>query len=216
MWTRARIFSKAPAAVFLVALGALVGGGIVWAQGNQSQITACVEPRTNYLKFGSSCGGQQLTWNIEGPQGPKGDSGPAGAQGVQGPAGLQGQPGKRGPAGPAGRKGPKGDPNVLRVRVTGGDQPKKLTGLLTLETQLLLKIVIRLSKIEKKLDAHGTHIAEVKKQVADAAKYAQTRLYENCISIQQISFGNDFVIGRCRLGFHSGLPGYDPLAVGKG
>jgi hypothetical protein len=208
MWARARIFSKAPAALCLVAFGALVGGGIIWAKGNQSQITACVEPRTNYLKLGSSCGGEQLTWNTEGPQGPKGDAGPAGARGAQGPAGLQGQLGARGPAG---QRGPKGDPNVLQVRVTGGDQPKKLTLLLTLEQQLLLKTVIRLSKIEKKLDAQGIQIADVKKQVADAANYAQTRLYDNCISIQQINFGNEFVIGRCRLGFHSGLPGYDPL-----
>ena len=74
MWARARIFSKAPAALCLVVFGALIGGGIVWARGNQSQISACVEPRTNYLKFGSSCGGQQLTWNTEGPQGPKGDA----------------------------------------------------------------------------------------------------------------------------------------------
>ena len=87
----------------------------------------------------------------------------------------------------------------------------KLTGLLTLEQQLLLKIVIRLAKIEKKLDAQGTQIAEVKKQVADAAQYAQTRLYENCIGIQQIYAGFDVAVGRCRLGFAKSLAGYDPL-----
>jgi hypothetical protein len=79
--------SKALAAVSLVVLGTLVGGGIVWARGNASQITACVEPRTNYLKLGDSCGGQQLTWNTEGPAGPKGDAGPAGPKGDQGPKG---------------------------------------------------------------------------------------------------------------------------------
>jgi Collagen triple helix repeat (20 copies) len=210
MWARARIFSKAPAALCLVALGALIGGGIVWARGNQSQISACVEARTNYLKFGSSCEGQQLTWNTEGPQGPKGDPGPSGAEGEQGPAGPQGQPGARGPAGHAGRTGPKGDPNVLQVRVTGGDQPVKLIGLLTLEQQLLLKIVIRLGRIEKKLDTQNSSIAGVKKQVDAAAKYAQTRLYENCIGIQSI-YAFDARISRCRLGFHSALPGYDPL-----
>jgi Collagen triple helix repeat (20 copies) len=207
MWARARIFSKVLAALCLVALGALIGGGIVWARGNESQINACVEPRTNYLKFGTSCGGQQLTWNTEGPQGPKGDPGPSGAQGAQGSAGPQGPPGARGPAG---RTGPKGDPNVLQVRVTGGDQPIKLTGLLTLEQQLLLKIVIRLAKIEKKLDAQNTSIAGIKKQVDAAAQYAQTRLYENCIGIQSI-YAFDARIARCRLGFHSALPGYDPL-----
>jgi Collagen triple helix repeat (20 copies) len=209
---RARIFSKAPVALCLVVFGALVGGGIVWAKG-QSQITACVEPRTNYLKYGSSCGGQELTWNTEGPQGPKGDPGPAGARGPQGPAGPQGQPGARGAAGPAGQRGPKGDPNVLRVRVTGGDQPMKLTGLLTLEQQLLLKIVIRLGKIDKKLDAQGTQIADVKKQVADAAQYALTRLYHNCIGIEAASVYVDLATAviRCRLGFYSGATGYDPL-----
>jgi hypothetical protein len=67
----------------LVVLGVLIGAGAVWARGNTSEISACVEPRTNYLKFGNSCGGQQLTWNIQGPQGPagpKGDPGSAPAQ----------------------------------------------------------------------------------------------------------------------------------------
>ena len=64
------------AAVLLLALGALAGGGVVWARGTASAINACVEPRTGYLKLGTSCGGgQQLTWNAEGPAGPKGDPG---------------------------------------------------------------------------------------------------------------------------------------------
>lgn len=208
MLARAPILSKALAAVGLVVLGTLVGGGIVWAKVNQSQISACVEPRTNYLKFGSSCGGQQLAWNTEGPQGPKGDSGPAGGKG---------EPGTRGPAGPAGRAGrtgPKGDPNVLKVRVTGGDQPVTLSGLLTMEQQLLLKIVVRLAKIQKKLDAHDSRLTEVLKEIDTAASYAQTRLYENCIGIQQVYLQTGptgTVIFRCRLGFYKGLPDYDPL-----
>jgi hypothetical protein len=52
--------TRPPAALSLVVLGALVEGGIVWARGDASQITACVEPRTNYLKLGDSCCGQQL------------------------------------------------------------------------------------------------------------------------------------------------------------
>ena len=80
------------AAVLLLALGALAGGGVVWARGTASAINACVEPRTGYLKLGTSCGGgQQLTWNAEGPAGPKGDPGPAGPAG---PAGPKGDPGK--------------------------------------------------------------------------------------------------------------------------
>jgi hypothetical protein len=71
-----------------------VGRGIVWARGAASPVNACVEPRTGYLKLGSSCGGgQQLTWNVEGPAGP---------------AGPKGDPGPTGPAGPAGPKGDQG------------------------------------------------------------------------------------------------------------
>lgn len=84
-------FRKGLAALLLVVLGAFTGGGIVWARGSASQITACVEPRTNYLKLGDSCGGQQLTWNTEGPAGPKGDAGPVGPKGDQGPKGDPGQ-----------------------------------------------------------------------------------------------------------------------------
>ncbi len=75
----------------------------------------------------------------------------------------------------------------------------KLTGLLTVEQQLLLKIVIRLGKIEKKLDAQNTSIAAIKKQVDAAAQYAQTRLYENCLGIQSI-YAFDARIVRCRNG----------------
>ena len=79
--------------VALVALGALLAGGVVWAQ-TPSEITACVEPRTGYLRIGGSCaGGQTLAWN---QQGPKGDAGAAGPKGDAGP---------RGEAGPAGPKG---------------------------------------------------------------------------------------------------------------
>jgi hypothetical protein len=63
----------------LIVLGALIGAGAVWARASASEISACVEPRTNYLKFGSSCGGQQLTWNTQGPQGPAGPKGDPGS-----------------------------------------------------------------------------------------------------------------------------------------
>lgn len=76
------------AAAALVALGSLLGGGMVWARTSADQITACVD-RTGFLKQGSSCGGGQvLTWNTEGPAGPKGD------KGERGEAGLQGAPGR--------------------------------------------------------------------------------------------------------------------------
>ena len=74
------------AALGLVALGALAGGGgVVWAQ-SPSQINACAERTTGYLKLGS-CAGTPLMWNV---QGPKGDAGPQGPVGPQGPAGPPG------------------------------------------------------------------------------------------------------------------------------
>ena len=75
-------------------VGALLGGGVVWAHASASEISACVEPRTGYLVYGRSCSGQQVTWNTVGPQGPKGD---------------KGDPGAKGDPGPKGEPGPKGD-----------------------------------------------------------------------------------------------------------
>ncbi len=71
----------------LVAIGALTGGGIVWAR-TTSDVSACVEPRTGYLVYGRSCGGDTLTW---GQQGPAGTQGPAGPQGAVGPKGDTGK-----------------------------------------------------------------------------------------------------------------------------
>jgi Collagen triple helix repeat (20 copies) len=82
------------------AVGAMFGGGVVWARGSASEISACVEPRTGYLVYGRSCGGQQVTWNTVGPQGPKGDKGDPGAKGDPGP---KGEPGSKGDPGTAGR-----------------------------------------------------------------------------------------------------------------
>ena len=76
-----------PLAAALVALGALSGGGIVWARGVATEIRACVEPRTGYLVYGQSCGGASIVWSQEGPAGPAGAAGP---QGVPGPRGAVG------------------------------------------------------------------------------------------------------------------------------
>ena len=77
-----------PLAAALVALGALSGGGIVWARGAATEIKACVEPRTGYLVYGQSCGGASIVWSQEGPAGP---AGPAGPQGAPGPRGAVGK-----------------------------------------------------------------------------------------------------------------------------
>ena len=54
---------------------------------------------------------QPVSWNIEGPAGPKGATGPAGPTGATGPAGPAGPQGPQGPAGPDGstsNNGPDG------------------------------------------------------------------------------------------------------------
>ena len=73
-------------ATSFAAVGALLAGGVVWAQ-TPPQINACVERTTGYFKLGSGCG-QNLAWNVQGPQGP---AGPAGPVGPQGPPGQTGQ-----------------------------------------------------------------------------------------------------------------------------
>jgi hypothetical protein len=76
-----RLRRTLPLAAGLVAIGALSGGGLVWAHGSATEISACVEPRTGYLVYGRSCGGANLTWSQEGPAGPAGPTGPKGAAG---------------------------------------------------------------------------------------------------------------------------------------
>lgn len=65
-------------------------------------------------------GDSLLTWNQQGPQGPRGSPGPAGKTGAQGPTGVQGLKGDTGAAGPQGLQGPKGD--------TGPQGPLGITG----------------------------------------------------------------------------------------
>jgi len=84
----------------LVAVGALVGSGGLWAGGlaTQAEIRACVAA-DGHLYLAGRCPGQVLVWNQQGAAGPVGPPGPPGAQGPQGPSGSQGPPG------PAGTKG---------------------------------------------------------------------------------------------------------------
>ena len=102
---------------------------------------------------------------------------------------------------------------MIRVKIPAGGTPTiKLEGLLTLEQTLLVKTLTRLAKLEKKLDAQAAHLSAMEKKADAAAKYAHTRLYTNCIGIQQtyIQAGPDVAIIRCRLGFYGSLPGFDP------
>ena len=88
---RSHLRKTLPLAAGLVAIGALSGGGLVWAHGNATEISACVEPRTGYLVYGRSCGGANITWSQQGPAGPAGQAGPAGPQGAPGPKGAAGK-----------------------------------------------------------------------------------------------------------------------------
>ena len=192
--------------IALFALGALVAGGVVWAQ-TPSEITACVEPRTGYLRIGGSCaGGQTLVWNQQGPKGDAGAAGPKGDTGSKGDAGPKGDTGARGPS------GPMGEPNVLEIKVDGPAKPK-LEGLLNAEQKLLLKIAIRLKKIETALSKQDARLVVVDARLKGLRDYAVDRLYHNCVGIQSLVAGGgpDVGIVRCRLGFYDVIPGYDPF-----
>jgi hypothetical protein len=92
-WAHGRLFTRLPLAAGLVAAGALAGGGVVWASGSaSSEISACVEPRTGYLVYGRSCGGESLVLSQQGPQGLQGPAGPQGAPGAKGDTGRGFEP----------------------------------------------------------------------------------------------------------------------------
>jgi collagen triple helix repeat protein len=154
----------------------LAVGGVAYAAGARSAATinACSSTSTGALRIASSChrGEAALTWNQDGPQGPKGDPGTAGAagpQGAQGPAGPAGPKGGRGPVGPAGRQGAAGR---LTVKIKGGEP--KLTGLLSLEVELLLKNLIAVKKLDKKVTALQKDVSSVNNTALFLKGYLQS------------------------------------------
>ena len=88
-------------ATALLALGAAIGSGVLWAGSlaTQAEIRACVNASDGHLYLAGRCPGQTLVWNQEGATGPQGQPGPQGATGPQGP------PGSPGPIGPKGAPG---------------------------------------------------------------------------------------------------------------
>lgn len=82
-------------AACLLAVGALLGGGIVSARSTAGEITACLDANGYFFQApaGRSCPGASLTWSEQGPAGPPG---PQGAQGPAGPQGVAGTPGAAG------------------------------------------------------------------------------------------------------------------------
>jgi len=79
----------------LVALGALMGSGALWAGSlaPQAEIRACINATDGHLYLAARCPADSLVWNQEGPAGPQGPPGPVGATGLQGLQGPAGPPG---------------------------------------------------------------------------------------------------------------------------
>jgi hypothetical protein len=132
----------------------LAVGSVAFAASTRTAATinGCYSISTGVLRVASSCARDEapISWNQTGPAGPAGPGGPAGPQGLQGasgPAGPAGPKGERGQVGPA---GPRGTAGSLTVKVKG--EPK-ITGLLTLEQELLLKNLIAIKKLDKKVTA---------------------------------------------------------------
>src|SRR5207253_5277556 len=81
-------------------------------------LRACVNQGSGQMQLaqnGAACkpNEQLVTWNVSGPQGPKGDPGPKGDKGDPGQPGLKGDPGTPGTPGAKGDPGApglKGDP----------------------------------------------------------------------------------------------------------
>ena len=113
---------RAALGVATLGAGVILGGSVaVWADSNQTVISACSSNRTGVLRIADQCrrGETAIEWNQAGPQGPVGPQGPAGPQGEQGvagPTGPQGEPGEPGPVGPAGPPG-VGLSGLERVRI---------------------------------------------------------------------------------------------------
>jgi hypothetical protein len=114
--------------VLLVALPllALAAGVALAAQPSARRpsnavINACVKKGSGQVRVvrpGAGCrkNESRLSWNVQGPAGPRGAAGPTGAAGAIGPAGAAG------PAGPVGPAGAKGDPGARGA--TGPPGPK--------------------------------------------------------------------------------------------
>jgi hypothetical protein len=105
---------------------ALVAGVALAAQPSARRpsnavINACVKKNSGQVRVvrpGAGCrkNESRLSWNVQGPAGPRGEAGATGGAGATGPAGAAG------PAGPAGPAGAKGDPGAHGA--TGPAGPK--------------------------------------------------------------------------------------------
>jgi hypothetical protein len=90
-----------------LSLSLLLLGGFAASVAADDAITACVNKTSGALrivKMPATCAKNEvlLSWNLAGPQGPKGDAGSPGEQGLQGEQGQQGIQGEQGLQGPSG------------------------------------------------------------------------------------------------------------------
>jgi hypothetical protein len=155
------------------AIFALGGVALAASARTAATINGCYNTSTGVLRVASSCARDEapISWNQTGPAGPAGPAGPSGPQGVQGssgPAGPAGPKGERGQAGPA---GPRGAAGRQTVKVNG--EPK-LTGLLTLEQELLLKNLIAVKKLDKKVTALQNDVSFTKQTALFLKGYLET------------------------------------------
>jgi hypothetical protein len=116
---QSRVIRPLSAVGFAVVVSAIAFGATT-ASAEDDAIYACVardgsvrvlkHPHEKDKRWSSLCrrDEQLVTWNVEGPQGPKGQAGAPGAAGPQGSQGIQGPQGEVGPQGPQGEQGPVG------------------------------------------------------------------------------------------------------------
>jgi hypothetical protein len=136
-------------------------GSVAYAATSRTaaSINGCYDNSTRVLRVTDTCARNetQISWNQAGPAGPAGPAGVAGPAGPSGTAGPAGPKGERGSAGPA---GPRGVAGRLTIKVKGGDP--KITGLLTLEQELLLKNLIAVKKLDKRMTALQEEVSSTK------------------------------------------------------
>lgn len=112
-----------------LALVVAMGGAAVAAvPEGDGTIHGCYDVHNGKLRVVSSAGDcrnqeRAISWNQQGPAGPKGDPGPVGPKGDTGAQGPKGDTGATGPKGDTGATGPKGD-----VGPQGATGPKGDTG----------------------------------------------------------------------------------------
>ena len=89
--------------------GALVAAAFAVAAGGDDPVTACVNKKTDAARLlthgGCKRTERKVTWNAQGPAGPRGATGDRGVGGPIGTAGAAGSDGAAGAKGPRGSRG---------------------------------------------------------------------------------------------------------------